>query len=63
MHDSAAAAYTAACLDGGENDSEKGLQEAHRYLAHYHLNKGHLDNAAHYAFKCLDHEEVYFLPK
>lgn len=57
MRDSAAAAYSAACLDG-EVDTERGLQEAYRYLAHYYLNKEHLDHAAQYAYKCLDHEEV-----
>ncbi|XP_077296926.1 uncharacterized protein LOC143918754 [Arctopsyche grandis] len=57
MQDSAAAAYSAACLDG-DTDTDKGLQDAHRYLANYHLKKGHLDHAAHYAFKCLDHEDT-----
>lgn len=59
MRDSAAAAYSAACLGPG-TESEKGLQEAFRYLANYHLNNNHLDYAAHYAYKCLEHEEVYF---
>lgn len=57
MRDSAAAAYSAACLSG-DAGVHKRLQEAYRYLAHYHLKDSKLDQAAHYAYKCMGHEEV-----
>lgn len=57
MPNSAAAAYTAACQEAG-NAGSKELPAAQRYLAQYYLRFALLDHAAHYAYKCLDHENV-----
>ncbi|XP_063617411.1 cell division cycle protein 23 homolog [Cydia splendana] len=55
MPNSAAAAYTAACQDAA-NAGSKDLPPAMRYLAHYYLRFSLLDHAAHYAYKCLEHD-------
>lgn len=57
MPNSAAAAYTAACQDPA-NSCSKELPSAQRYLAQYYLRFSLLDHAAHYAYKCLEHENV-----
>ncbi|XP_013133925.1 PREDICTED: cell division cycle protein 23 homolog isoform X2 [Papilio polytes] len=57
MPNSAAAAYTAACQEAG-NAGSKELPAAQRYLAQYYLRFALLDHAAHYAYKCLDHENT-----
>lgn len=60
MPNSAAAAYTAACQDAA-NAGSKELPAAQRYLAQYYLRFSLLDHAAHYAYKCLEHESVSML--
>lgn len=55
MPNSAAAAYTAACQDPA-NAGSKELPAAQRYLAQYYLRFSLLDHAAHYAYKCMEHE-------
>lgn len=57
MPNSAAAAYTAACQDPA-NAGSKEMPAAQRYLAQYYLRFSLLDHAAHYAYKCLEHESV-----
>ncbi|XP_075992623.1 cell division cycle protein 23 [Anticarsia gemmatalis] len=57
MPNSAAAAYTAACQDPA-NAGSKELPAAQRYLAQYYLRFSLLDHAAHYAYKCLEHEST-----
>ncbi|XP_026321642.1 cell division cycle protein 23 homolog [Hyposmocoma kahamanoa] len=57
MPNSAAAAYTAACQDP-VNAGSKELPVALRYLAQYYLRFTLLDRAAHYAYKCLEHESI-----
>ncbi|XP_014362074.2 cell division cycle protein 23 homolog [Papilio machaon] len=57
MPNSAAAAYTAACQEPG-NAGSKELPPAQRYLAQYYLRFALLDHAAHYAYKCLEHEST-----
>ncbi|KAG6450381.1 hypothetical protein O3G_MSEX006554 [Manduca sexta] len=57
MPNSAAAAYTAACQDPA-NAGSKELPTAQQYLAHYYLRFSLLDHAAHYAYKCLEHEST-----
>ncbi|XP_004930901.1 cell division cycle protein 23 homolog isoform X2 [Bombyx mandarina] len=57
MPNSAAAAYTAACQDPA-NSGSKELPAAQRYLAQYYLRFSLLDHAAHYAYKCLEHEST-----
>ncbi|XP_013201225.1 cell division cycle protein 23 homolog [Amyelois transitella] len=57
MPNSAAAAYTAACQDPA-NSGSKELPSAQRYLAQYYLRFSLLDHAAHYAYKCLEHENT-----
>lgn len=57
MPNSAAAAYTAAVQDAG-NAGSKELPPALRYLAQYYLRFSLLDHAAHYAYKCLEHDTV-----
>ncbi|XP_045766886.1 cell division cycle protein 23 homolog [Maniola jurtina] len=57
MPNSAAAAYTAACQDPA-NAGSKELPAAQRYLAQYYLRFSLIDHAAHYAYKCLEHEST-----
>ncbi|CAK1602824.1 unnamed protein product [Parnassius mnemosyne] len=57
MPNSAAAAYTAACQDPA-NAGSKELPAAQRYLAQYYLRFSLLDHAAHYAYKCLEHDST-----
>ncbi|XP_028155899.1 cell division cycle protein 23 homolog isoform X2 [Ostrinia furnacalis] len=57
MPNSAAAAYTAACQDAA-NAGSRELPPAQRYLAQYYLRFSLVDHAAHYAYKCLEHEST-----
>lgn len=58
-------AFTEYCLKEDELKStnyeeQLDFYNAFQYLANYHLQKGNLDDAYTYAFKCLEHEEVLY---
>ncbi|XP_044751936.1 cell division cycle protein 23 homolog [Coccinella septempunctata] len=61
--ENAAAAFTEYCLRE-ESNKDKAYEEqtdfynALQYLANYHMNKGQLDDAYTYAYKCLDCDET-----
>lgn len=57
MPNSAAAAYTAACQDPALANNKE-IPMAQRFLAQYYLRFSLLDHAAHYAYKCLEHENT-----
>lgn len=57
-HDHAAAAYTDFVMDDYRNVERSELSHAYIYLTQYHLKKEQLDQANHYAQKCLQFEET-----
>ncbi|KAL3282545.1 hypothetical protein HHI36_005725 [Cryptolaemus montrouzieri] len=61
--ENAAAAFTEYCLREDDNkekmyDDQTEFFNALQYLANYHLNKGQLDDAYTYAYKCLECNET-----
>ncbi|KOC68110.1 Cell division cycle protein 23 like protein [Habropoda laboriosa] len=57
-HDHAAAAYTDFVMDEFRNADRTDLSHAYKYLTQYHLKQGQLDQANHYAQKCLQFDET-----
>ncbi|XP_024887828.1 cell division cycle protein 23 homolog isoform X1 [Temnothorax curvispinosus] len=57
-HDHAAAAYTDFVMDESRSVDRTELSHAYKYLAQYHLKKEQLDQAYHYAQKCLQFDET-----
>ncbi|CAB0035195.1 unnamed protein product [Trichogramma brassicae] len=57
-HDNAAAAYTDFVTDEFKNAERTELSHAYKFLTQYHLNRDELDQANHYAQKCLQYEET-----
>ncbi|CAK9831174.1 Cell division cycle protein 23 homolog [Anthophora retusa] len=56
--DHAAAAYTDFVMDEFRNADRTDLSHAYKYLTQYHLKQGQLDQANHYAQKCLQFDET-----
>ncbi|XP_034173096.1 cell division cycle protein 23 homolog isoform X1 [Osmia lignaria lignaria] len=57
-HDHAAAAYTDFVMDEFRNADRTDLSHAYKYLTQYHLKREQLDQANHYAQKCLQFDET-----
>lgn len=57
-HDHAAAAYTDFVMDEFRSIDRTDLSHAYKYLTQYHLKKEQLDQANHYAQKCLQFDET-----
>ncbi|XP_011640868.1 cell division cycle protein 23 homolog [Pogonomyrmex barbatus] len=57
-HDHAAAAYTDFVMDEFRSVDRTELSHAYKYLTQYHLKKEQLDQANHYAQKCLQFDET-----
>ena len=57
-YDHAAAAYTDFVTDESRNADRAELSHAYKYLTQYHLKRDQLDEANHYAQKCLQFEET-----
>lgn len=57
-HDQAAAAYTDFIMDESKNSESTELSHAYKYLTQYHLKREQLDQANHYAQKCLQFDET-----
>lgn len=57
-HDQAAASYADFVADEFRNVDRKELSHAYIYLTQYHLKKKELDQANHYAQKCLQFDET-----
>lgn len=57
-HDHAAAAYTDFVIDEFRSVDRTELSHAYKYLTQYHLKKEQLDQANHYAQKCLQFDET-----
>lgn len=57
-YDHAAAAYTEFVTDESRNADRAELSHAYKYLTQYHLKRDELDQANHYAQKCLQFEET-----
>lgn len=57
-HDHAATAYTDFVVDEYRNVDRKELSHAYIYLTQYHLKREQLDQANHYAQKCLQFDET-----
>lgn len=57
-HDHAAAAYTDFVMDESRNVDRTELSHAYKYLTQYHLKREQLDQANHYAQKCLQFDET-----
>ncbi|XP_033208965.1 cell division cycle protein 23 homolog [Belonocnema kinseyi] len=57
-YDHAAAAYTDFVTDECRNADRAELSHAYKYLTQYHLKRDQLDQANHYAQKCLQFEET-----
>lgn len=57
-HDNAAAAYTDFVMDESRNTDRTDLSHAYKYLTQYHLKREQLDQANHYAQKCLQFDET-----
>ncbi|XP_011875429.1 PREDICTED: cell division cycle protein 23 homolog [Vollenhovia emeryi] len=57
-HDHAAAAYTDFVIDEFRSVDRTDLSHAYKYLTQYHLKKEQLDQANHYAQKCLQFDET-----
>ncbi|XP_012540153.1 cell division cycle protein 23 homolog [Monomorium pharaonis] len=57
-HDHAAAAYTDFVTDEFRSVDRTELSHAYKYLTQYHLKKEQLDQANHYAQKCLQFDET-----
>lgn len=56
--DHAAAAYTDFVMDEGRNADRQELSHAYKFLTNYHLRREQLDQANHYAQKCLQFDET-----
>ncbi|XP_001607732.1 cell division cycle protein 23 homolog [Nasonia vitripennis] len=57
-HDNAAAAYTDFVTDEYRNEDRTELSHAYKFLTQYHLKREELDQANHYAQKCLQYDET-----
>ena len=57
-HENAAAAYTDFVSDEFKNSDRTELSHAYKFLTQYHLKREELDQANHYAQKCLQYEET-----
>ncbi|XP_076669161.1 cell division cycle protein 23 isoform X1 [Andrena cerasifolii] len=57
-HDSAAAAYSDFVMDESRNADRTDLSHAYKYLTQYHIKRDQLDQANHYAQKCLQFDET-----
>ena len=57
-HENAAAAYTDFVSDEFKNSDRTELSYAYKFLTQYHLKREELDQANHYAQKCLQYEET-----
>lgn len=56
--DYAARAYTDFAMDEFRNNDRLDLIHAYKYLIHYHMKREHLDQANHFAHKCLQFDET-----
>lgn len=56
--DNAAAAYTNFVMDEFRNAEKHELSHAYKFLTQYHLKRNELDQANHYAQKCLQYDET-----
>ncbi|KAJ8686394.1 hypothetical protein QAD02_022188 [Eretmocerus hayati] len=56
--DNAAAAYTDFVTDELRNTDRAELSQAYKFLTQYHLKRDELDQANHYAQKCLQYDET-----
>lgn len=54
----AAAAYTDFVMDEFRNADRTELSHAYKFLTQYHLKRDQLDQANHYAQKCLQFDET-----
>lgn len=54
----AAGAYTDFVMDEFRNVDKSDLIHAYKYLIHYHIKREHLDQANHFAQKCLQFDET-----
>lgn len=57
-HEHAAAAYTDFVMDECRNADRTDLSHAYKYLTQFHLKREQLDQANHYAQKCLQFDET-----
>lgn len=65
LYDNAALTFTEYCLKevdikASNFEEQMDLYYGFQYLANYHLQKGSLEDAYTFAFKCLEHAEVRY---